>query len=220
MSQHRLPPPGPEACLVRLRPSTQKGGTLIAEDVTDRATHDRRMCDPDGYRPSRCPTCGERRLHVHDYRERHLRADPDAQVATIVRHECVACAAVWQILPAFIARHVWRTWDVVAHVVTGAARSAPGEPPATADPRRWPRVPPRTARRWRARWQRPAPALVQVLAASGAAVWAALARVLRPDATCADLVTAYAREHWPLVGSPVAGVAALLYRLSPRVRLL
>jgi len=91
MSQNRLPPPGSEACLVRLRPSSQKGGTLIAEDVTDRATHDRRICNPDGYRPPFCPSCGEMRLHVHDYRERMLLAEPDTPVATIVRHECVAC---------------------------------------------------------------------------------------------------------------------------------
>ena len=59
MSQDRLPPPGRESCLVRLRPSSQKGGTIVAEDVTDRATHDRRLCDPDGYRPAFCPNCGE-----------------------------------------------------------------------------------------------------------------------------------------------------------------
>ncbi len=53
MSQNRLPPPESEACLFRLRSSTQKGGTLIAEDVTDHATHERRICDPDGYRPRR-----------------------------------------------------------------------------------------------------------------------------------------------------------------------
>ena len=51
---------------MRLRPSSQKGGTIIAEDVTDRATHDRRIRDPDGYRPAFCPNCGERTLHVHD----------------------------------------------------------------------------------------------------------------------------------------------------------
>ena len=71
MSHDRLfPPPRSEACLVRRRPSSQKGGTIIAEDVTDRATHDRRICDPDGYRPAFCPNCGERTLHVHDDRDR------------------------------------------------------------------------------------------------------------------------------------------------------
>jgi hypothetical protein len=78
MSRDRLPPPHQEACLVRLRSSSQKGGTIIAEDVTDRATHERRVCDPDGYRPPFCPNCGGRTLHVHDYRERVLRAEPGA----------------------------------------------------------------------------------------------------------------------------------------------
>src|SRR6266849_5739253 len=149
MSQDRLPPPDPEACLVRLRPSTQKGGTIIAEDVTERATHERRICDPDGYRPPFCPACGERHLHVHDYRERVLRAEPDTPVGTIVRHACVACRAIWQVLPAFIARHLWRTWRVVAHTLTPDAGR-----PAAAEAPRWPKVPGRTARRWRARWRR------------------------------------------------------------------
>ena len=67
------------------------------------------------------------------------------------------------------------------------------------------------------RWLRPALALAQILAASGQAVWATLATGLPVDATCADLVRAYAREH---VGPPLAGLAALLYRLQPKVRLM
>jgi hypothetical protein len=211
MSQNRLPPPDPEACLVRLRPSTQKGGTLIAEDVTARAAHERRICNPDGYRPPFCPTCGERRLHVHDYRERVLRAEPDTPVATIVRHACVACEAIWQVLPAFIARHLWRTWPVVLHTLM---------PAATVEPRRAPTVPPRTVRRWRARWQRSAQMLAQILAASGAATWAALARLLPPDATCGQLVATYARESGSRPGHAVAALAVLIYRLQPRVRLM
>jgi len=78
-------------------------------------------------------------------------------------------------------------------------------------------VPERTVRRWRQRWLRPAHALGQILAASGQAVWATLATGLPVDATCADLVRAYAREH---VGPPLAGLAALLYRLQPKVRLM
>ncbi|SRR6266849_5497070 len=213
MSQDRLPPPDPEACLVRLRPSTQKGGTIIAEDVTERATHERRICDPDGYRPPFCPACGERHLHVHDYRERVLRAEPDTPVGTIVRHACVACRAIWQVLPAFIARHLWRTWRVVAHTLTPDAGR-----PAAAEAPRWPKVPGRTARRWRARWRRPARVLRHILAASGAAAWAELAGRVRPDATCGDLVAAYAAAAPP--GQPVAALAALVYRLQPKVRLM
>lgn len=215
MSQDRLPPPRQEACLVRLRPSSQKGGTIIAEDVTDRATHDRRICDPDGYRPAFCPKCGDRTLHVHDYRDRVLRAEPGAPVARVVRHECVGCDAIWQILPAFIARHLWRTWSVVERTLTGAE-----PPPPTPETRRWPRVPERTRRRWRARWLRPARCLGQVLAACGKATWAALAGMLAPAATCADLVAAYAVARTTPAGQLLALVSALVYRLQPKVRLM
>src|SRR3990172_6354586 len=127
MSQRRLPPPDPPACLVRLRPSSQKGGTLIAEAVTERAEHERRVCDPDGYRPPFCANCNGTVLHVHDYRERQLRAEPGRPVATVVRHLCVACAAVWQTLPAFIARHLWRSWVVVERTMAGPVAAASGE---------------------------------------------------------------------------------------------
>lgn len=214
MSQDRLPPPNHEACLVRLRPSSQKGGTIIAEDVTDRATHDRRLCSPDGYRPAFCPNCGETTLHVHDYRERILRAEPGEPVARVVRHECVGCEAIWQILPAFIARYLRRTWRVVEHTLIGAA------PPPAPRETRWPPVPARTQRRWQARWLRPAQWLVQVLAACGEAIWAAIATGLAPAATCADLVAAYAGASATPAGQRLASVAALVYRLQPRGRLM
>ncbi|MEE8191841.1 MAG: hypothetical protein V3T74_03795 [Gemmatimonadales bacterium] len=211
MSQHRLPPPDVEVCLVRLRPSSQKGGTIIAEDVTDRATHERRICDPDGYRPPFCPNCWERTLHLHDYRWRILLAEPGDPVARVVRHECVGCAAIWQILPAFIARHLWRSWKVVEHALTGS-----GPAPTT---RRWPAVPGRTLRRWRARWLRSAQFLVQVFAVCGEAAWSAVTGELAPEATCADLITAYAAARRTPAGQLLAAVAALVYRLQPKVRL-
>jgi hypothetical protein len=212
MSQNGLPPPEPQACLFRLRPSTQKGGTLVAEDVTDHATHERRICDPDGYRLPFCPRCGKGPLHVHDYRERVLRAELGKPVALIVRLLCMSCGAIWQILPLFIARHLWRTWNVVMHTLMPHHQAS-----SPSEPQHVPKVPLRTVRRWRARWLRPALALAQILAASGKALWVALATQMTPDATCADLVAAYAREH---VSQPLAGLAALVYRLQPRVRLM
>src|SRR5438093_3713372 len=205
MSHDRLPPPRGEACLVRMRPSSQKGGTIIAEDVTDQATHDRRICNPDGYRPPFCPTCRGRTLHVHDYRERVLLAEPGEPVARVVRHECVGCTAIWQILPAFIARHLWRSWRVVEHTLSGA-----GPPPAMLTTRRWPRVPDRTQRRWRRRWLRPTRFLAQILAACGEAAWAALGAVLTAEATCADLVAGYAGARETPAGQLFAAVAALV----------
>jgi Domain of unknown function (DUF6431) len=206
------PPPEYEACLFRLRSSNQKGGTLIAEEVTDYTAHERRICDPDGYRPAFCPCCGGRRLHVHDYRERVLRAQPGTPVARIVRHLCVCCKAIWQVLPLFLARYLWRTWNVVRRVLMPAPKAS-----SPSEPQHWPAVPPRTVRRWRQRWLRPARALAQILAATGQAAWATLATRLPVDATCADLALAFTREH---VGPPLAGLAALLYRLQPHVRLL
>jgi Domain of unknown function (DUF6431) len=214
VSQDRLPPPQEEACLVRLRPSTQKGGTIVAEGVTEMATHERRLCDPDAYRPAFCPNCRGTTLHVHDYRERVLRAESGQPVARVVRHQCVGCAAIWQILPAFIARHLWRTWRVVEHTLRRT-----GLPPAPVDQRRWPRVPERTRRRWCARWLRPAQFLGQILAACGEVTWAALGGALAPEGTCADLVAAYAVRRATPTGQLFAAVAALVYRLQPKVRL-
>lgn len=215
MSRDRLPPPEPEACLVRLRPSSQKGGTIVAEDVTDLATHERRLCDPDGYRPKRCPGCGETTLHVHDYRERVLRAEPGRPVASIVRHECVGCEAIWQTLPAFITRHLWRTWRVVEQTLTGGV-----PPPAETEERRWPAVPKRTQRRWSARWLRSVQLLVQVLTSCGEAAWAALASGLGAETRCSQLVRAYAEGQVIEPGHRLAEVAALVYRLQPKVRLM
>jgi hypothetical protein len=214
MSQDRLPPPEVEACLVRLRPSTQKGGTIIAEDVTDLVTHEQRLCDPDGYRPGFCPSCLGKTLHLHDYRERVLRAQPGRPVTLIVRHECVSCEAIWQILPVFLARYLWRSWSVVERVVRGGAGSA------EAEERRWPPVPARTQRRWRARWLRPARYLAQVLASSGEALWGRLAGTLAGAATCADLVAALAATMSSASGHLLEAAAALIYRLQPKVRLM
>lgn len=213
MSQNRLPPSPSyyEDCLIRLRSPTQKGGTLIAEEVTDHATHERCICDPDGYRRGIfCARCGGRRLHVHDYRERVLRAEPGKPVITIVRLVCVACEAIWQILPLFVARQLWRTWEVVHRVLMPDPKSCASE----RQP--WPKVPPRTVWRWRQRWLRPALALTRILASSGPA-WAALAIRLPVDATCGDLAATYAADQ---VGEPLGGLAALIYRLQPKVRLM
>ena len=215
MSRDRLPPPGEQACLVRLRSSMQKGGTIVAEDVTDLVTHERRLCDPDGYRPPFCPRCRYPTLHIHEYRWRRLLADPEHGLARVVRHECVGCGAIWQVLPAFIARHLWRTWRVVEHTVMEASPRA-----MRGGDRRWPAVPGRTRRRWNARWLRPALILVRILISSGEAVWEAMARGLGPLARCADLVAAYAEQARAGAGHVLAAIAALVYRLQPKLRLM
>src|SRR5262249_57182772 len=125
------------------RVSRYKGGTLIAEDVRDFATHGRRIVDPDGYRPAACPRCGGQVLHVHDYPRRKPCGEPGLPPEIpIVRHICAdpACAATWRILPAFLARHLWRAWPTVERTVSEAP------PPLGPAP-----IPERTERRWRSR---------------------------------------------------------------------
>lgn len=201
MNRHRLPPPAP-ACLVRATPSSQKGGTLIAENVCDWQTHQRRLCDPDGYRPAACPRCRHQKLHVHDYRLRRLRAEAGRPVATVVRHRCAHadCRATWLVLPLIIARHLWRSWSVVERVVL---ERAPG---------RRPEVPPRTRRRWRARLKASARTLVALLATSGRSALEAIARASGLDGTRYELL---AQFH-----DGMAALAALIHRLMPGVRLM
>ena len=199
---HRPSPPQPAKYLEQPYASTQKGGTLIAEDVTDLETHERRLCDPDGYRPSRCPRCGHPVLHVHDYRPRVLRADPGRVVVKVVRHRCVGadCGARWLTLPLLLARHLWRRWEVVEATTRGRR------------PVDWPPVPERTRRRWWARLRLAGRRLTQVLAASGSATLEGVAQRLGLTATRLDVVLA--------LGLTLSSVAALVHRLAPGLRLM
>ena len=201
MSQ-RPSPPQPPKYLEHRYASSQKGGTLIAEDVTDPQTHARRQSDPDGYRPTCCPRCGHGVLHVHDYRSRVLLADPDGAAIKVVRHRCMAaeCGARWLTLPLLLARHLWRRWPVVE------ATTQDRRPPD------WPPVPARTRRRWRARLGDAGRVLTQVLAATGLPALEAVAQRVGLTATRLEVVLA--------LGLPLSAAAALLPRLAPGLRLL
>lgn len=211
MSQNRLPPPGPGACLVRPCPSSQKGGTLIAEEVTEAAAHQRRLCDPDGYRPARCARCGHDVLHVHAYRERRVLGEDEQAVVRIVIHRCAQpeCRATWRSLPLFLARRLWRTWRTVEQEVL----------PEAAAPARAP-VPRRTVRRWKARLGSSARHLVQVLATSASALWTGVAQAVGLGGTRRALVKELAAVQGTAPGRRLAEPAALLHRLCPGVRLM
>jgi hypothetical protein len=213
MTDHRPPPPGPEDCLTRSRASSYKGGTLIAEDVRDLPTHQRRLAHPDGYRPDYCPRCGGRVLHVHDYPRRkplgELGLPPEIP---IVRHICAdpACAATWRILPAFLARHLWRTWATIERTVT--EQELP-EVPAV-------RIPEQTAQRWRARLASMAIQLVVLLATSGGVLLEAIAKRVGLDATRSELVDVHARLAEAPRGRRLADLAAVVHRLERGIRLM
>lgn len=206
------PPPEPEDCLVRSRTRSSKGGTLIAEDVHDLVTHRRRVVDPGGYRPGRCPRCSGQKLHLHDYRQRTLHRGMRTQVVTVVRYICAdpECGATWQILPAFVARHLWRCWRTVECTVgTDSAFSPSTEP-----------IPKRTRQRWSARLASAARPLVVLLATSGGALLEAVANTVGFGATRRTLVEAYAVTIKPPSGRRLADVAMLIHRLERGIRLM
>jgi len=207
-----LPPPDPESCLVASRVSSFKGGTLIAEGVRDLDAHLRRICDPDGYRPERCPRCGHGVLHVHCYPERRPRGEPGMPAAVrVAQYMCAAdeCSATWRILPMFLARHLWRAWKTVERVVL------PGDVPSASTP-----VPERTRCRWRTRLAAAARVLVVLFAASGGLALEAVAAQVGLDASRAELVHAYAEQTEAPRGARLAAVAALTHRLERGIRLM
>jgi hypothetical protein len=110
------------------------------------------------------------------------------------------------VLPAFLARCLWRTWAVVAAVLFGQRR--PDEP----------KVPLRTRQRWRARLAQAARMSTQVLATSGDATLRAVAQRVGLDGCRLSLVEGYAAVFAD--GAPLAPLAVLLHRLSPGIRLM
>jgi len=201
-------------CLQRRREC--KGGTLIAEEVTTLQAHRARICTPDGYRPHVCARCGSDVVHVHDYRRRHLvaldasggaRASP---VIDIARYVCARpeCGAIWQVLPALVARHLWRAWSTVERATLARAPTAP------------PDVPERTRERWWARLDSSARLLAQLFATETGSMLEALAQRLGLRATRHELVVACAAQTGAVPGTRLARVAAIVHRLARGLRLM
>ena len=206
MTENRSLPPAAQACLDRAYSSSQKGGTLIAEDVGDLATHERRLGRPDAYRPASCPRCRSV-LHMHDLRPRVLLADP-AVTTEVIRFRCAErerCGAVWQILPAWIARHLWRSWPVIEQAIESPERSE---------------VPARTRRRWRARLAGAARTVVAVMTTAPGTIYCAVAMVVGLEASRLEVVGSYAARMRAEPGTCLGELAAAIHRLSPGVRLM
>lgn len=202
-------PPAADECLVLSYASRgQKGGTLIAESVLDLASHEARMQNPASYRPAECG-CGWRTLHSHGVRERRPRgmvtSNGGLAVVMVALFLCARCLASWRVLPAFLARCLWRTWAAVEKAVL--EQEEPGEA----------EVPPRTKQRWRARLAQAARAPVQTLATSGDAMLRAVAQSVGLEGRRRSLVGTYAAAF---AGAALTALAALLHRLSPGIRLM
>ncbi len=204
------PPLEAAACLCQRYPSSQKGGTLIIDGVDDLAEHVRRL-EQGTYRPDGCPRCHEP-VHVHDRRPRLLAGD--VVVSTVIaRFRCSdreGCGAVWQVLPRFLARHLWRAWRTVQ-----AAVIEPVEASAVQA------VPARTRQRWRARLASSAALVVSVLSDAfrvGPVAWAAKSTGF--TTTRGELVAAFAREARLCVGQQLSELAELIHCFAPGVRLM
>jgi hypothetical protein len=194
-------PPAAQTCLVSNDASRgRKGGTIIDERVRELSVHETMMKNPASYRPAEC-RCGSTRLHLHDRRERRAMG-AGSTVVTVVIFLCAKCFATWRVLPAFLARCLWRSWEVVEGALFGE-RSA---------------VPARTAQRWKARLTQTARAATQALAASGAPMLREVAQRVGLEAPRGALVKAYAEAT--ASSSLLAPLAALLHRLSPGIRLM
>jgi hypothetical protein len=214
MTDHRPPPPEPEGCLTLSCVSRYKGGTLLAEDVHELAAHRQRLAARDPYRPEECHHCHGRVLHVHDYPERKPRGEPGLPPAIrVVRYICAECRATWRILPAFLARHLWRAWRTVERTV-GASPVPRLDPSPAPKP-----IPKRTAGRWRARLASAARQLVVLLATSGGVLLEEIAKDTGVEGTRRELVDVHAQKAATPPGRRLADLAALVHRLRRGLRL-
>ncbi len=203
-------PASPEPCLVHSRRTRFRGGTVIAPDVHDLPEHERRLRDADHYRPELCGRYGGQRLHVHDRPQRVLFGDSTAERIAVMRYICATdnCRATWRVLPAFVARHLWRRWSTVARTIAGD----PGES-------KRPPVPPRTRRRWNARLRAAGRQLVLLLGQHDDESVARFASVAGFDCTRHELVELFTAGR--VLGiHALADIASTLQALEPGIRLM
>jgi len=128
----------------------------------------------------------------------------------IVRYICAAeeCGATWRVLPAFVARHLWRRWSTVARTVAG-------DPGGRADPP----IAARTRRRWLARLSSAAIQLVHLLTQHDDEDVARFARVVGFAATRQELVELFTAGR-VLGVYALADIATALHGLEPGIRLI
>ena len=190
----------------------QRGGTLIEEEVQDLEDHRRKVLDPDWYRPDGCPRCNGI-LIGHGCRYRTLRDQPDSAGEEIRRYRCLPCRAVWQVLPAFLARHLQRTWGAIQSrlVAAGALERTGAE---------WRvRSKPTTLHRWLARLYAVATVLTQALAESGCEVAAVIAD-LGSQCSRGELIEALERADLVDKRHKAGQLACWVHRLVPGIRVM
>lgn len=191
----------------------QRGGTLIAEDVWEPDEHRRRVKDPEGYRPTVCPRCNGSWARGHGSRWRRLRDEPESAEEEIRRYRCARCRAVWQVLPAFLARHLHRTWGAVQSRLVGAEA-------LTREGGEW-RVgaKPTTTRRWLLRLAAVAVVLTQVLAECGGEAGGVI-RHLGARCSRRELIEGLSAAGVVEGRRKVGELACWIHRLAPGARVM
>ena len=190
----------------------QRGGTLIAEGVWDLEAHHRRLSSPDGYRPEWCPRC-HGGLEGHGLRWRKLRDQPESAGAEIRRYRCPECRAVWQVLPAFIARHLQRSWGAIQSrlVAAGVLEGTGAE---------WRvRSKPTTLMRWLQRLLSNAVVLTQALVDGGGEV-ATVVQGLGSWCNRLELIEGLSQAQVLSSHRKVGELACFIQRLVPGVRVM
>ena len=214
MTHHQSPAPSEvEECLCRRYPSSQKGGTLIVEQVVSLEEHER-LLHSGGYRLNACPRCGSA-VYLHDIRSRvmaegagleRVKQSTDTQRLRCADRE--RCGAVWQILPGFLARHLWRRWSTVEQATLGW-KSEPCEKKREA--RRTAVVPGRTQQRWRSRLLSTAALLLTMVASTNRLELREIAGTVGAEGSREQFVVAYARRLQPPPGQRLSRVAGVIH---------
>ena len=217
MSNKLHSPPQLPVCLSESYKSRGvKGGTVIAEDVLDRETHRQKLLDPDDYRAyiGVCWNCGCTKVYAHCFRCRILYpAQPDDEVeeAEVRLYRCCpkkGCGAVYTVLPAFVARHLWRDWQTVEDVCKGRKQA-----------------PPRTERRWRCRLAHSARRLLELFDTTVvervkdivSGVWG---RIFPEGLTTGEFIETFRLSEVVSPGFTFARIAAWIHRVAPGVRIM
>jgi hypothetical protein len=193
-------PPTPYLDRPRPRKNGDKfvGGTVIADEIVTLDEHAAALANPDLIRPRQCAACQRSVLHVHERRTRKLDGLGSESIEILI-FRCAGCRVVWRVLPAFLARFLWRAWARVGEGLDTARERCS--------------TPARTRRRHRGRVRGRATMLVTVLALLGPARPEPVAR-LDHEATRRSVIEAFGGL------ALLAKLAALVDHLVPGVRVM
>jgi hypothetical protein len=144
------------------------------------------------------------------------RDQPRGAWILIRRYECAGkgCGAYWQVLPAFLARHLQRSWSTIEEASMAEACSVESAEKTVVST-----VPPTTLRRYVSRLSSCASALKAAFAAAGAAIESVLS-LLEPFLTRAAFCEALADGGFLPISRRLAALSGWTHRLIPGLRLM